>query len=174
MCAIKIEHLPKYKLADYRLWKGEWELIHGIPYAMSPSASLKHQKTARNILLQLQNELDAQNCTCEIYYELDLIIDDRTVVRPDLMIFCKELVDYPTTPPLLIVEILSTSTRRKDLGPKLELYQSFGVSYYIIVDPDQKTVVRYRLNNDAYEPYDENEPVLLKDCSITLSLQEII
>jgi hypothetical protein len=40
--AIKI--LPHYTYSDYEQWEGQWELIDGIPYAMSPLPVPKHQK----------------------------------------------------------------------------------------------------------------------------------
>ena len=30
------EYLPHYTYEDYCMWEGNWELIDGIPYAMSP------------------------------------------------------------------------------------------------------------------------------------------
>ncbi len=43
MSELKIEYLPKYKYDDYKQWEGKWELIHGIPYAMSPALGFEHQ-----------------------------------------------------------------------------------------------------------------------------------
>ncbi len=37
MGAIKKEYFPEYNYEDYKLWDGDWELIYGIPYAMSPA-----------------------------------------------------------------------------------------------------------------------------------------
>ncbi len=45
--AIKI--LPHYTYEDYLQWKGRWELIEGIPYAMSPQPVPKHQRIAVNL-----------------------------------------------------------------------------------------------------------------------------
>ena len=38
-----------YTVADYRLWKGDWELINGVAYAMAPSPTVTHQSLSTNI-----------------------------------------------------------------------------------------------------------------------------
>lgn len=59
------------------------------------------------------------------------------MVHPDLLIVCKpiskQFLDFP---PELVVGILSPSSRLKDQITKLELYQNFGIPFYLIVDPD--------------------------------------
>ncbi|MEH7238177.1 Uma2 family endonuclease [Bacillus sp. JJ1562] len=51
--------------------------------------------------------------------------------------------DYYKGVPTLVVEVLSKSTRSKDLIKKLDLYMSTGVSEYWIVNPDNKEVTVY-------------------------------
>ena len=38
-----MEVLPNYTYDEYKNWEGKWELIYGIPYAMSPAPLKKHQ-----------------------------------------------------------------------------------------------------------------------------------
>ncbi len=35
--------LPYYTYEDYLRWEGQWEVIEGIPYAMSPMPRPEHQ-----------------------------------------------------------------------------------------------------------------------------------
>ena len=44
--AAKAHILPHYTFEDWLHWEGRWEIIHGLPYAMSPSPVPKHQVTA--------------------------------------------------------------------------------------------------------------------------------
>ncbi len=53
---LKIKHIPQYTYSDYKLWKGDWELIEGYPYAMGPSATGKHQFVSAKILNQIMNQ----------------------------------------------------------------------------------------------------------------------
>ncbi len=38
------KYMPRYTIDDYKLWEGDWELIDGIPFAMTPSPFGKYQK----------------------------------------------------------------------------------------------------------------------------------
>ena len=49
MRELKTEYLPKYKFSDYERWEGRWELINGIPYAMSPLPRPEHQRVSSKI-----------------------------------------------------------------------------------------------------------------------------
>ena len=53
-------------------------------------------------------------------------------------------------PPLLVVEILSPSTRKQDRGIKAERYGELGVEHFWIVDPDPRQVECFRLADRAY------------------------
>ena len=61
------------------------------------------------------------------------------------MIFCQE-----SELPCSIFEVLSPSTASKDRGSKKELYQSFGIKEYFIVDINLKIIDSYRLENGKY------------------------
>ncbi|MDA8336958.1 MAG: Uma2 family endonuclease [Peptococcaceae bacterium] len=78
--------------------------------------------------------------------------DDINVVQPDLMVICdlKEKLnekDYYMGVPVLVVEIISESTRSKDFIKKLNLYMSTGVKEYWIVDPLIREVHVYLLED---------------------------
>lgn len=144
--------LPNYTYDDYLLWEGEWEIIDGIPYAMSPMASPRHQRLAGEIHTEFVNEIRTQNCHCQVYQPIDVKVAEDTVVHPDLLVVCrpieKQFLDFP---PDLVVEILSPSTKVKDQVTKLELYQNFGIKYYLIVDPENNSITYYQLVNEKYE-----------------------
>ncbi len=144
--------LPNYTYEDYCRWEGQWELIEGIPYSMSPMPSPRHQSLSLKVANIFMNELDVISCHCTVYQPIDVKIDEHTVLNPDLLIVCKpiekQFLDFP---PNLVVEILSPSTRLKDLNTKFEIYQDFGIQYYIIVDPDNQTIIAYSLKNSKYE-----------------------
>ncbi|MDQ0156316.1 Uma2 family endonuclease [Robertmurraya andreesenii] len=83
-------------------------------------------------------------------YDIELRRSEENinVVQPDLMIICdlKENLnedDYYKGVPSLVVEVLSNSTKRKDMIKKLDLYLSCGVKEYWIVNPDNKEVTVY-------------------------------
>jgi len=52
--------------------------------------------------------------------------------------------------PLVVVEILSPSTAKRDLTDKLAGYFSLPVvQHYLVVDPDEETILRYRRAGDG-------------------------
>jgi len=110
----KEDYLPDYTYDDYKLWEGQWELINGIPYAMSPAPMIEHQKISGKIFSELQPSLN--NCEyCTNILACDWKIDDQTVVQPDNLVICHELLNpaYIQKAPKLIFEILSESTKKE-------------------------------------------------------------
>ena len=158
---------PRYIYEDYKLWQGDWELIDGYPFAMAPSPYGKYQKLMSRLLYLLNNELE--ECDCEVYPELDWIIDESNVVRPDLAVYCEDIETYPTTTPKIVIEIVSASTAKKDETIKFELYEKEGVEYYILVYPDLEKVRIFRLKNGKYKKVFEGKSSFGFDlCDITI------
>ncbi len=147
--------LPNYTYEEYCQWEGSWELIDGIPYAMTPAPTPRHQRIAVNAGVILHQQLKAKNCSCTIYQPIDVKINEHTVVQPDLLIVCAPIdKPYLDFPPTLVVEILSPSTRDKDLHTKKELYADFGIKYYLIIDPDNISIDVHLLNERVYDKLD--------------------
>lgn len=171
----KAKILPNYTYDDYRHWQDNWELIDGIPYAMRPSASPKHQLVASNLNSLFFIELDQKACACKVYHPVDIKITDNTILVPDVIICChpidKQFLDFP---PELVVEILSPSTHLKDRNTKYELYQEFGIKYYLIVDPNKNTVEIYCLDKKGkYQLQEESRFELNDDCAIVMDFSKI-
>ncbi|MBC7867979.1 MAG: Uma2 family endonuclease [Gloeobacteraceae cyanobacterium ES-bin-316] len=171
------KYRPHYTYEDYCQWEGNWEIIEGLPYAMSPAPVPAHQRAS--LLLSIQFEKALSLCKkCRVYPPLDWKVTEDTIVQPDILIVCdtidKKYLDFP---PVLIVEILSPATASKDRGEKMELYQSQGVKYYIIIDPQFKKTEIYQLTGSQYQPVavdPENFTFSLEaDCKITVDLLEI-
>lgn len=153
----------KYSYADYLLWPDteRWELINGEAYNMSPAPKRAHQIVVGNIFSIFSNYLDDK--TCQVFiapFDVRLFTgimqnqNIETVVQPDVSIFCDEnkLDEYGAhAAPDLVVEVLSDSTRDKDLNRKLLLYQNHGVTEYWIADPDKKTMLQFILQNNRYQ-----------------------
>ena len=77
--------------------------------------------------------------------------DDPNVVQPDILVICDfENVDENHRyqgKPTLVIEVLSKSTRSKDLVKKLNLYMMSDIPEYWIVNPMDKTIHIYRFKN---------------------------
>ncbi len=148
MCPIKaIEH---YTYDDYCQWEGQWELIEGVPLAMTPSPVICHQAISARILTELMNSIG--DCTqCLVLAEQDWKISQDTVIKPDVVLICDEPNDkYTTKAPEIIIEIISPLTAKRDEVFKFELYEREKVLFYIIVYPDDLKAKLYKLENNKY------------------------
>ncbi len=174
-----LNYIPLYTYEDYRQWEGEWELIGGHPHAMSPSPKRKHQYFSGELTFSLKEYLKRlmDSCgSCRVYQDLDWIVDDSTVVRPDIMVVCGEFKDdFLQSPPALIVEILSPSTALKDKNIKYNLYEAQGVRYYLLVEPDSRSVQILELVDGAYAENNSLSEFRLTDgCVIPWKVQEVL
>jgi Uma2 family endonuclease len=72
--------------------------------------------------------------------------------QPDVLVARRNAIGVKnlTAPPVLAVEVLSESTRSKDLIFKREMYQSSGVESYWVIDPQKVTFTAYDLVDGAY------------------------
>ena len=151
MNPLQFEDLPHYTYEDYVQWEGRWELIHGVPHAMSPAPSVVDQQISQHIASQLGRALE--NCQeCHALLPVDWKIDEETTVQPDNMVICGQLEQtaYLSKTPALIFEILSKSTAKKDRTTKFKLYEQEGVRYYIIVDPTEELTKVYYLQDGHF------------------------
>lgn len=152
MGAIKIEDLPHYTYSDYCEWEGRWEVIGGVPFAMSPAPTGKHQRVSQRIAFVLEGKLE--NCKrCRAYLPVDWRISDDTIVQPDNLVICDEMPwdKVLDTTPSIIFEVISRSSAHKDRVIKYELYEKAGVTYYCLVYPDTEIVQLFELKNGRYE-----------------------
>ncbi len=85
-----ITDLPHYTWDDYLCWEGEWELIDGIAYAMSPAPSILHQSISQKIAAQFESALSSCKA-CQALLPVDWKIDDDTVVQTDNLIVCGDI-----------------------------------------------------------------------------------
>jgi Uma2 family endonuclease len=175
MSAVRL--LPYYTYKDYCNWEGRWELIEGIPFAMSPAPSPRHQWIAVNILSELKAAIKKSNCDhCKVYNFVDVKVEEDTILQPDASIICgavsKKYVDFP---PVLVVEILSESTALKDRFTKFSIYAKFGIKYYLIVDHHKESVEIFLLEKTQYEPQllttTSYTFVLSKDCTAKVDVK---
>ena len=166
---------PRYSIADYEQWEGDWELWDGHAIAMTPAPNIRHQRTAARLLIALNQQLQNNDeCHCEVLHEVDWRIKEDTVVRPDLVVVCERIeTDWLVNPPTLVVEILSPSTRENDLGHKRKRYEKCGVAHYFIVDPKTESIEPLRLIQGVYRPTELANLELHEGCVLSLDTESI-
>ncbi len=169
-----------YTYSDYRSWPEDerWELIEGVAWDMSPAPARQHQGIVAAIASAFYSAL--RDHPCQVYpAPFDVLLpggaeteddDVTTVVQPDVSVFCDEsrlTRAGARGAPTLAVEILSPSTASKDMRIKRDLYERHGVLEYWIVDPGNKYVAVYLLDEGGkygepklYEPTKASESTL--------------
>jgi Uma2 family endonuclease len=168
--------IPNYTYEDYCQWQGNWEVIDGIAYAMSPMSNPRHQNLANELGAFFSNNLKINGCKCKVYQAIDVIINENTIVCPDVLIVCEPITNkFLNFPADLVVEIFSPSTKLKDQNTKFELYQNFGIKYYVMVDPETEEIFVYQLVNGKYQKLNsDNEFLFLENgCKISANMSEI-
>ncbi|MCO6456326.1 MAG: Uma2 family endonuclease [Pirellulaceae bacterium] len=166
-------YIPHYTVADYQQWDGDWELWQGIPVAMAPSPGGPHQRCSLRLARALLEAVEAGGCRAEVLQEIDWIISDDTVVRPDVVVICGEVPKkYLTQPPAIVAEILSPSTADRDRNEKLRLFEDQGVNYYLILDPEHGAVECFELDEAGRlmpaAVRDPHQFTICGDCHLTL------
>ena len=136
-----------YTLEDYLALPEDRrvELIDGEFYEMyAPTTG--HQAIGGFIYKQLLDHVLDRHASCMPLMspvDVQLDCDDKTVVQPDVMIVC-DPVKFKNGrvfgAPDYLVEVLSPSTRRKDMTLKLYHYTNAGVREYWMIDPESRTV----------------------------------
>ena len=116
---------------------------------------------------------------CRAYDPLDYKIAEDTIFQPDILVVCKPIVKpFLDFAPNLVVEILSPSTALRDRHTKFDLYESSGVKYYIIVDPEKEIFELYELKAGKFIVKQQLavEPAQFsfdEDCTIAVKLDEV-
>lgn len=132
------------------------ELIDGKVVLMSPRPTVNHNFVASNIYSIFDRYLKGKGCT-PFADGTDLYLTENDRFIPDGMIVCdkdKIKTDGVHGAPSLVVEVLSPSTAKYDLGHKKDVYETCGVGEYWIVSPGDKTVSQYLLENGRYILHD--------------------
>ncbi len=155
------EFMEIYEKSNLRM-----EYINGeIVILASPSTF--HQDISGNLHVHLREYLKDKKCKVFYapfdvhFYKKDLKTPD--VMQPDLLIACdlestvNERGRYMGTPTLCI-EILSKSTRSKDMVDKLNTYMLSGVREFWIVDPDKHWVLLYGFKDFEVQEYTTYKP----------------
>ena len=170
--SLAYKYRPHYTVEDYLRWQGDWELIEGIPYAMASPRPI-NQYLLNELGAFLRNVFLQEECSiCKVYVELDWYVSFDTVIRPDLMVLCGEIPERVESPPQMVVEIVSPSSRQMDEGLKFELCEMQDVKYFVLVYPDEKMVKVFELFSGRYRQKLDNKFVF-NSCEVEIAFEEV-
>lgn len=125
-----------------------YELLSG-RIAMTPPAGWPHSVVTARIVAALMVHVDARRLGTVQESSAGYDLPSGDCVQPDVSYFSRDTLRRGPAPrvggsvefsPDLVVEVLSLSTRKRDLGEKREIYERNQVAEYWVVDPVAGTV----------------------------------
>ena len=148
---------PRITVDEFLDWAvgrpGRYELFRGEVIAMSPETA-GHAEIKAAVYSALRSSIRQKRLPCHVLPDGVVVrVDTETAYEPDAQVYCGEklkgtALEVPN--PVVIVEVLSSSTRRVDLSQKLAGYFKLpSVTHYLIVDPTQPVVIHHSRGADA-------------------------
>jgi Uma2 family endonuclease len=145
--------LPKHKMNvdEYLAWAqgrpGRFELFAGTVYAMTPERA-GHAQVKYAVQTALLSAIRRAGVACHMLPDgMTVRIDDDTAHEPDALVYCGQQLPafaVEVSNPMIVVEVLSPSTRSIDASAKLAGYfRVAAVQHYLIVDPDKRLAVHH-------------------------------
>ena len=121
-----------------------YEVLEG-DLRMVPAPDVPHQEVLSRLNDIFGDFIKRQGLGKVYFAPMDVILDEDTVVQPDLLVIRKERLSILKREgirgaPDLVVEVLSPSNAHRDRGIKRQLYGRYGVQEYWLVDPQEHTV----------------------------------
>lgn len=172
-----------YTVEDYLAWPEDEriELIDGVIYDMAAPTNI-HQIIGLEIGTILRDYIKKNKGLCiPLVAPLDvqLDMDDKTMVQPDVLVVCdRSKLKYGRLygTPDFVVEVLSPSTRKKDMYTKLSKYANADVREYWIVDPETKRILVYNFEGDDFVnlyTFEDKVPVAVFEGKCIVDFAEI-
>ena len=153
------------------------EYINGTLFEIS-GASRFHDRLRRKIANLLERLIGVG--LHEVYDEgFKARTPDGNFLYPGVIVCLTEPARFFIDKPILLLEVLSISTRRFDLSDKFIQYRKFDtLEYYLCVEPEEKVIYFYHRDEDnewvVEEAYTDDETIInLPKLNISLSVKDI-
>jgi Uma2 family endonuclease len=162
---------PRMTVDEFLAWAegrpGRYELFRGEVYAMSPETA-GHADKKGAVYLALLASVRAKRLPCHVFPDgMTVRIDETTLYEPDALVYCGQKLPpsaIEVRNPVVVVEVLSPSTRQFDVAIKLAGYFRLpSVAHYLIVDPTQPLILHH-----SRGPGDDILTRVITDGTITL------
>lgn len=163
-------------LAGERVSQQKYEYVAGQVYAMA-GAKINHNRITRNVSNLLWTVL--KDSPCEPFTSDMLIKTAKDRYRyPDVVVVCNNdssQDEYVREQPILVIEVISESTRRTDKTDKrLEYIALPSLLEYVLIEQDIAEVTVYR-RSAGWQPsyYYLGQMVTLDSINTTLQVEDI-
>jgi Uma2 family endonuclease len=145
--------LPKTSMTvdQYLIWAaeqpGRYELLDGSVLPISPEGAAHAERKAA-VHAALLAGIRVRGLSCYALPDgMTVRINELTAYEPDALVYCGTKLApraIEVANPVIVVEVLSPSTRHIDLAAKLaDYFRVPSVAHYLIVDPEKPRVVHH-------------------------------
>jgi Uma2 family endonuclease len=180
-----LKHPSPVSVADYlageEISDVKHEYLGGVVHAMAGGNS-RHSAISTSVVGSLVARLRGKTCqpfNSDMKVRIELP-DHTRFYYPDAMVVCSRGPDnaHYQDHPVVVVEVLSESTRRIDLTEKRDAYLAIGtLKQLVLVEPDEARVVVYRRKAtggfETEEHLGLNSVVALPEIEAELPLAEL-
>jgi Uma2 family endonuclease len=130
-----------------------YELFAGRVVTMAPERRA-HALAKGSVYRRLAEAVERDGLACTVYPDgMAVVVDELTTYEPDALVRCGPVVPPNTTKltdPVIVVEVLSPSTRARDHGDKLiDYFRLASVQHYLIVRIEDHAVIHHARNADG-------------------------
>ena len=173
----------RFSADDYLAWEAaqteRHEYLDGEVFAMA-GAEDRHVTIAMNVSMALRQHLSGSRCRTYMS-DMRLRVEAADAYfYPDVMVTCSDAdraSPLVKREPLLVVEVLSSSTAAYDRGAKFGHYRRLpSLREFALVDPEARTADVYRLGDDGLwvlHPSARGEAVVLASVGLTLDAERL-
>ena len=130
-----------------------YELVAGEVVAMAPERTA-HALTKFQIARRLAEAVEREGLACQVFPDgMAVEVDATTTYEPDALVRCGPPMPddaVKLTDPVIVVEVLSPSTRARDAGAKLaDYFRLPSVRHYLLVRTEDRVVIHHARNDDG-------------------------
>src|SRR5688572_15606176 len=156
MLSTKARPITRHEYAMIPVGAPNYQLIEG-DLVMAPSPGSYHQNIAGRLYRLIGNYLDGRPIGAVFIAPLDVHLSDINVFQPDIFFVRRGhagIIDEHGIEQAadLVIEVLSKTSEKYDLGPKRAVYARTGVEELWIIDPAKRTLALYHLPENADTP----------------------
>src|SRR5947209_8032463 len=167
----------------------KYEYIDGYAYMLRPPSSvyddhavldvaggsLAHSVLCVRIGVLLDEVLSDTPC---IVYGGDarVQVDERRYFYPDVTVACGEQDEKTLKNPVVVIEVLSPSTEKRDRGTKFKAYKRLpSLQEYVLIGSEYKTIEVYRREGSFWKQYDyqEGDTIELTSIGVRFSFERV-
>ncbi len=156
---------------EFALWAAKrpekhWELFDGAPQ-MQQAQSWGHTSVKYRIARAFDTAIEAAGLPLSFGVDGTIVnVGPKTAFQPDVVVFAGRMdkASVVTPEPLIVVEVLSPSTARRDFTVKLAGYFKVpSIAHYVVADWEACELIHYRREGAGLAP-----PVILHEGELRL------